>query len=237
MEQTKYLNEGNERRVRRITSTSKYVAAVSLTILVFLIGFLVGNNVANSKLGEVEISQQELFSQLTGLELREKLVSGKDVCILSLEDILKERTLMGKRLQALEVRLGKEDQGVIQQKEICQLIELRTLLLLESIQEKCNRNYFNALFFYTNDEKSLSGNRQQSEDLGFVLTTFVNAHKDSNINVFPFDVNTDNPALNALREEENITSTPTLIINKKKYEGFRTYGQLENLFITFNQSN
>ena len=81
-------------------TVSKYIAAFSLTTLVFIVGIFLGNYIAQSGLTDLKESQEILRTQLLGLDLRDRLITSQNVCEISVKEItelfLKENNLTTK---------------------------------------------------------------------------------------------------------------------------------------------
>ena len=155
--------------VNKKIDLNKYVAVTATTILVFVAGVLLGNHLASSKLKDLEISQQDLTVMLQGLEIKDRLLEQSDICDITWDDVWKEKVEMGKRLNFLESRFGKDNIEVLEQKKIYELIEVRTLLLLENIKQECEEDLIIALFFYTNQKDDEKGDWEECADQGYIL--------------------------------------------------------------------
>lgn len=212
---------------KRINSV-KYIAVLSITTLVFVLGILLGNYLASLRVMDVEHLQTKLTTQLMGLELRDELLKHGSLCNLSWWSLGKEKVDMGYKMIALEKRLGKEDEEVLRQKETYQLLELRILLLLQQIKGECKKDINILIFFYTNKQDDSLGSAKLSEDEGFVLDT-IYSENESNVNIFSFDINTENPALNMLKEIYGIKAVPSLVINENVYLGIISKKQIEDI--------
>lgn len=206
---------------------NKYVAALSLSALILVIGIFLGNYIAQSQLKSLKETQEDLREQLLSLDLRDRLITVQDVCRVSLNDILEDKINLGNKIDLLEKRLGKSNREVIRQKKLYQLIEIKTWLILEERREKCNTNFSIILFFYTNNDKD-GISKKLSEDQGIVLNALYKKNPHY-INTFAFDIHTKNIALNTLKTMYNISEAPTLIIDGKKYVGFKTLKELEKI--------
>jgi hypothetical protein len=213
------------------TSYTKYLAVFSITILVFLLGIILGNYLASFRVSEVKQIQEKLAAQLVGLELRDELLKYKDICNLTWQDIWEEKVDMGAKMVALETRLGKTNPDILLQKEIYELVEIRTLLLLKEVKQKCNASINIIIYFYTNKEKDPKGSYALSEDQGYVLDALFRKYGDK-INVFAFDINTDNPAVNALKSIYSVKRVPSLVINDKLYPGLKKLSTLEKILFS-----
>lgn len=222
--------EEQEERVKREIDLSKYVSIFAITALIFILGILVGNYIAHSRLGELEKAQEELTAQMMGLGLKDALLKYGDVCSLTWQEIWKEKVEMGEKIEKLEARLGKDNSDVLRQKEIYELIEIRTWLLLKEIKEKCNEDLEIILYFYTNDKDDPKGSWRQCEMQGYVLDALYQRYPDK-VNIFAFDINTKNPATDILQQLYNITKVPSLVIKEKLYTEYINLATFTELVI------
>ena len=207
---------------KRKVSKKKYTIVFVFTALVFLVGMAIGWQFSNYLVNEITHNEDVLRARLFGIELKYDLMKKWDICEISSDELWEDRVYLGKQISALEKRLGKEDSVVLIQKEFYQLVEIETYLLLEEIKEECEMDVKIILFFYTNKENDEMGNSAVSEEQGTFLDSIYNKY-GNRVAVFAFDINTDNPALNTLRDMYNIKVAPTLVINGEVYEGYRGY--------------
>jgi hypothetical protein len=211
------------RKIKRKISRSAYIAVFCFVLLIFLLGILAGDWIAGLKSKELDKNQQKLTLELTGLELKDRLVNQKDICSLTWQDIWQEKVQLGTQINALESKFGKENEDVLFQKEIYELIEIRTMLLLEEMKLTCSQNISIILFFYTNNKDDPLGNWEACEDQGYILTQL--GRDLNNTHVFSFDINVDNPAVNTLKNNYKIQKVPALVINGN----FSDYKTLEEI--------
>lgn len=207
----------------RELSKRKYVAVYIITTLIFLIGVSIGWQVNNYLTSDVRGGVDEIRAQLIGFDLRNKII-GQD-CDVSIDSILRDKYRIGNEVTELEERLGKKDREVLIQKELYQLTELSTWLVLKDRKEICGDKLDLILFFYSNEEENNLD--KVSEDQGYILDDlWIN---DPSIIVFSFDVNTQNPALESLIEIYNITIIPSIVINDNVYSGFKNLDQMREI--------
>lgn len=216
-------NEGAERRI----DINKYIAVTATAILIFILGISLGSYLAGSRLEYFEKTQQELTTMLKGLELKDELLEQGDICVLTWDDVWKEKVDMGKKMSYLESRFGKDNKDIIEQKKIYELIEIRTLLLLEKIKQECKEDLITILFFYTNNKDDEKGSWKKCSDQGYILDAVYK--QDPRINIFSFDINIKNPATDTLRQNYNITKVPSLVIEGKLYEGRMSLESIKEL--------
>ena len=67
-----------------------------------------------------------------------------------------------------------------------------------------------------------------SQTQGFLLNELYYNYPES-IAIFSFDINTDNTALETLKEIYKVKEAPTVIINEKLYSGFKSSEEVEIL--------
>lgn len=230
MVRAKKEKQEKEERIKRQIDLGKYLSIFAITALIFILGILLGNYIAHFRLGELEKAQQELTAQIMGLELKDALLKYRDVCSLTWQEIWEEKVRTGEKMEKLESRLGKTNSDVLRQKEIYELIEIRTWLLLREIKQKCNETFEIILFFYTNDKDDTRGSWRQCETQGYVLDALYQRYPDK-VNTFAFDVNIKNPATLILQQLYNITEVPSLVINEKLYSEYINLPTLEDLLI------
>jgi hypothetical protein len=212
--------------------TSKLmIAAVIVAIAVFVFGLLLGNYIVSSRISAFQQSEQKLLIHLIGLDIRDQVLEN-NTCNLNWDDIWKEKVELGKMLSSLENRLGKQDKEVLLRKEIYELIEIKTLFLIQDIKDNCHEDFDIVLFFYTNQNNDPKGSAGGSEDQGLILDQVVFSHNEQGngkkVNVFAFDVNSENPATRALISKYNVEKVPTLVVNGKKYD-YLVQADLEKL--------
>jgi len=213
--------------------TSKLlVAALVASLALFLLGFFLGNYVASSRIEQFRQGEEKLLSTIIGLEVRDQVIGNESVCNLNWDDIWAAKVSLGDTLNALEKRLGKENPDVMIQKEMYELIEIKTLMTVQNIKDTCHEDFDVVLFFYTNKKDDPKGLASGSEDQGLILDQIVFAHnnegKGKKVHVFAFDVNSDNPATKALIAKYEIDKVPALVINGEKYS-YTVTADLEKL--------
>ncbi len=212
---------------KKMNDVTLMLAAIFLTILIFVLGVILGNFLAEIKLNELRNTASELTNMLTGMELKEKMIEEEGICNFKEDFLSEERSKMGRRLDFLEKKFGKDNLDVLIEKETYQLIEIRTLLLAEKTKEMCNDNISIILFFYTNDEKDEKGSIDKCILQGEALDPLSRKYQD--VNIFSFDINTNNPAVNTLKQQYDVTMVPTIVLNGMKYEGLKTAYEIEKV--------
>jgi len=185
------------------------ISSLILAIVIFLLGFLLGNYIAGSRLEKFKESEEMLLYNIIGLEVRESMLN--DICQINDNDLWKEKVELGRMLTSLERKKGKESEEVLRTKEIYEIIEIKSIIFLEKIKEECNENFSIILFFYSNKPKfSLI-----SEDQGMILDTIVYQHNEKK-------EESQNPASRFLKAKYNITEGPSIVINDIVLRGYQS---------------
>ena len=208
---------------RKNIQWTKYVAAFAITIIIFLIGLSIGSLSDRTKLSSIETLEQELKMDTLGTEIQYILISESPCAYINSSELAVELGNLGSKLTFMESQLGVDDPRVLDLKEYYHLLELRHWLFNKQAKKECGIDDDLVLYFYSN-----AGDCKECEEQGYVLT-FVRK-KLENFNVYSFDVNIDNPALNTLKTRYGITTTPTIIINDKQMKGFVDKDTLMELF-------
>jgi len=224
-------NSGREDRKR--IQTTKYVSALAITILVFVIGILIGNYISSSKLTIIEDTQQNIYFNTLGLDIKYELIKGSSCDEISLEnEYFNEITDVGKRLAYLESQLGSNNKDVRKLKEYYHLLEMKHILLINSIENKCNVEFNNVIFFYAIDE--ICGEcSEQGEILTFLYKKY------PTFNVYSFDVNIDNPAIEALKTKYKINGNkdvPAIVYDDNVYIGYKNKNEIATIIFGDNET-
>ena len=201
---------------RKKIKSSRYLSAFALTIIIFLLGFIISNFVNEAKMQKIYDLENEIRVESLGNELVYNLVSS-DLCAnTNLTSYTVELSDLGKKLTYMESIYGFESPKVMNIKNYYSLLLVRHWMINTNANSICNISKSNVLFFYTNYL-----NCGDCEDQGLVLT-YVH-DKYSSFNIYSFEYQLDNPTMNFLKEKYKLNSSrlPTLIIDDEVYYGFR----------------
>jgi predicted DsbA family dithiol-disulfide isomerase len=93
------------------------------------------------------------------------------------------------------------------------------MLMVERYREECDQDVVSIMYFFSDNI--------QSQRQGNVLTEFREANQGQ-VFVFSFDMESDNTsAVNMIKQDHNVTATPTLVINQdRKLEGYTPQSEL-----------
>ena len=130
--------------------------------------------------------------------------------------LLKKLNTFGDELTSYE---DSKDFGSVfsELKNTYHFLQIRTWMLQERMKRQCNSDKLIVLYFY-------SKNCDDCKNQGFIISYFKQNLEDR-LMVFALDTDWDQPMMNAIKADLNITSAPSIIIGNGKY-GFLTKEQL-----------
>lgn len=210
---------------RKKFQTTKYLLAFIISTLIFIIGVGVGNYISTAKLNKIDGIEQDIKSDVFGIELQYLLLTENPCSAVeeNLGDYAEELYELGEKLTFMESKLDKNDPDVLRLKEYYSLLLIRHWLFLKKANEECDYGRTLILYFYSNVE----GECPKCEEQGFVLTTI--RKKNEDVRTYSFDINIDNVALNTVKTMFGITAAPTLVINDKIFVGFKDKKEVEEI--------
>jgi len=200
---------------------NKYVAAFAIATLMFILGITFGAYLANEKVSAINEMQDSLRLEVMSIELQNILFQDNPCSdsVIPLEQKLEDIT---SKITSMENSLGKENKKVLEIKKYYSLIETNHYLLMKDRKEKCNSGYSLVLFFYSN-----KNNKLESEKQGYVFDNLKVKYTTDKIKVYSFDTDLDLDIIKTLVSFYNVTTTPTVIINGEKLEGFKSKEEIE----------
>ncbi len=211
---------------KRKIPKSRLIAAFALATLIFILGIIIGNTLSNAKVSMLESMEEDLKMDILAIETQNLLMAENPCSIASENPLTEELYKLSSRLATLENERGPNDPTVLKLKEYTSLLEIQHWLLLKKMRKECNANVTLILYFYSN-----LGDCSKCEEQGYVLTHL--RKKFPNINVYSFDINIHDIALDTLKETYEVKGqTPILIINDETYYGFKNKAELEELIFS-----
>ena len=207
---------------RRKINRTRFFLAFIFTIAIFLIGTWFGQNMLKSKFSEIEEMQNDFRTDMVTIENEYMLLAQNPCFLLNSSKFASELYLMGERLEFMEESYGKYNKDVLKLKEYYSLLEMRCWLFLKEIKEKCNYDIKTILYFYSNRACN------RCAEQGYILTFLRNSHPE--LNIYSFDVDIDNSALDILKESYGVSSEtlPFIVLENKTFSGFVSAEKLQN---------
>ncbi len=203
------------------TGKSKVVAAFSITILIFITGFVLGNISIGSKIGMVQDLQTEIYTESLGFDILFDLAEDNLCDESNIADINYYLTDFGEKVSYLE-ETKKDDEDVRILKNQYNALEIKHFLLINKINAKCGDEYDTILYFYGSEADCSSCLIQ-----GLELTSAKN--ENPNIMIYSFDYNSNYAPVRNLINRYSIDTAPTLIINERKFVDFKDGEEINSL--------
>lgn len=207
----------------RKTKRSRYILAFFVTVIIFLLGFLLGLTLSSMKIKYVEnlykaqsADYESLQFQYAFLDMLNNGSNSNETCsALSaiLENNLKLLGPAQDKIEGYEISgdIHNEDYRIIKRKYM--IANLRYWLLAEKSKEICGNDVVSILYFYRQDCGSCG-------DEGFILSQLKNIFGDRLL-IFNMDAGiTEEPVIDILRRKYKIYDFPSLVIEGETFTGF-----------------
>ncbi len=226
-----------EKNILRKISTEKYIIAGIITFLIFSLGLTLGlvfKDYQSNELAKINQEQEVRYLSLQLQYLYLTSFSNYNNCPL-LSAALKETItdLSNSLSKVIEYEEGKsipsEEKLVVERRYA--LDNLRYWLLATQSKQKCDLRITPILYFYQED-------CTDCPIQGTVLTYFKKIFGEK-VLIFPINLNLKDqePMVEIVRSQFNITTYPTLIIDSRKYTGMVETEQLRSLICSSLQDN
>jgi len=192
--------------IRREPNIHQYIAAAVIATALFFIGLYVGNFFSQEKMDVIDTLGKSLQLNTIGSEIQFDLLKDDPCSAVNSSALIDQLFAIGTRLDYMESELGPSAPKVIELKEFYHLLEVRHWMLMKKVQKECSEDVDWILYFYSN-----AGDCEQCDEQGATLTYLHRKHPL--LNIYSFDINIQNPALETLKEMYGVTTTPILVIN------------------------
>ncbi|MBN2421554.1 hypothetical protein JXB27_04715 [Candidatus Woesearchaeota archaeon] len=200
--------------MKRELHKAKLIAALSLTVLIFLMIIVTNNYFNEMRMNEVKKIYNDIKMDAMNAEAQYEILSENPCLMMSFDPISSELFELGNKLTDMETTLGKTNEQVLDMKKYYSILEARHWLFVKKVSKQCNSSATPILFFYSNLEDC-----PDCESQGFVLNYV--RKTIPNTQIYSFDVNLDSGAVSALKANYNVTEVPSIVIKEQKYTGFR----------------
>ena len=118
--------------------------------------------------------------------------------------------IVGYRISILEERIGKKDFRVLEIKKLYSELEFKHFNIVKKLNSRCQTNFTNILFFYSN----LEPYDKASEKVGFILSTFKKNNQEK-VMIYSFDFNLKSNLTSYLLSNYNISKIPVIVVNER----------------------
>jgi len=198
-----------------------FVTSFFMTVIVFAIGFLLNYGLDFARIDEVTNIMAEHEMSRDSFIVQTNYIGSCNSMTEKLGDLKGEISKVGTDLSNYGKIsfFRKKDFDYLKRKYF--LLELRFYTIIQELNARCGQRYLPVLFFYEIDD-------DLSERQGYMLQDLNDEFKNEVI-VLSFDKDyEDEPALNLLKEQFDITKSPTIIFNDIKHEGIMYGVELNN---------
>ncbi|MBI4068306.1 hypothetical protein HY413_02775 [Candidatus Kaiserbacteria bacterium] len=205
-------------------NTKRYIIAFVIAAAIFGTALVVTNMLNNVRIAQVQTIEDNIATDILSLETQFELLSE-----LSCKDIRENSVLsqeladVSRRVAYTEEKLGAENPEVLRLKRQYTLLQIKDLLLMKKVSQKCGLQPVFVLYFYSNQNDCPDCERQ-----GYALTSLGESYPK--LRIYSFDYHLDLPALKTLLTINDLNGElPALIINEKPYYGFKSIDELKKL--------
>lgn len=202
----------------------RYLIAFLLTSFLFGTALYVSNYFNDRRVENVRAIQENMAIDILSLETQFQLLQE-----LSCKDIKENSVLsrevanLSSRLSYTEAQLGADNEEVKRLKRQYSLLQIKDMLLMKRVAQKCKLEPVFILYFYSNKQDCPECTKQ-----GLVLTAL--SEKYPRLRIYSFDYNLDVPALNTLIKISDVEGVlPILVINEKVVNGFQSVDEIEKM--------
>ena len=194
---------------RRFASKKRYVAAIVIGTLAFLLVFGISYSLSYIELQRVSNLQTGIGYDIFKDKLEYSFFDEPVCGATPLEKVSQDLGFQGRIIDDLEKKLGKHYEGVLARKKFYTLVELEHLEFVNILNERCDGNVNTILFFYSNNESKLDDSEEAGRILGVVSA------RNENLMVYSFDVDLVSDIIEKLKKKYNITDSPVAVINEQ----------------------
>lgn len=210
--------------MERKVSFHLYISAFIISLVIFLLGVFVGNMVDTANMSGISEELSEVTERVSSIQLL-LLMEGNSsafcpVYISELESIDEEVENVGHKLSYLEEEKGFHDDELKKQYFV---LEAESYLLSEKVKTLCGDDSVLLIYFYSNEECELC------QEQGIEILRARDELPDVNVKLFSFDGTIGSPIAEAFKTQYFIKSYPAIVINGKKYIGYRDAESIKEL--------
>lgn len=190
----------------------RYLFAIILTALIFMLGVLGSNLVDDKRQSELQNSLQEDTTDLQSKQLLLRYLEDKDSCELRQQGLTEIIEGYNNRLERVQ---SYEDRSFFQESEFRNIRRSYVLsgieywMFAEQIEAGCEDYDTNTILFFTEEECDAC------ERQGQTLSDIKRIYGDQ-VLIFSVYRGIDDSMINLLEEQYDIQEAPTLVINKNE---------------------
>jgi hypothetical protein len=194
---------------KEVQSKLRYLLALLIGTSIFLSVILLSNVFGKVELNRIDSINgemaQDIFKDKLIYSFFEEGICSEDTYNKISMDLRSSGTI----INDLEIKFGKNDPDVLEQKKFYTLMLLEHLEFLINYNSNCDTSLPYILFFYSNQKDKL----ETSQNVGKTLDIVSKEHPK--LLIYSFDINLESELIKRLLTKYSITQAPTLVINGK----------------------
>ena len=201
-----------------------YAMAFLITSAIFGTAFGASAYFDTRRIADVRATQDNISIDILSLETQFDLLAEHSCKDISENSILsKEIGTLGSRLSYMETQSSIDQEELQRLKRYYTLLQIKDLLLMKEVSNKCTLDPVFILYFYSNE-----GDCEECQEQGYVLTSL--GEQYPKLRIYSFDYNLDLAALKTLTSIYNVTpDLPALVIDDKVYAGFQSIDDIKKI--------
>lgn len=200
----------------------RYIAAFAITTTIFLVAFFISDYVSEKRIQQVRDIEDNIAVNILALETQFDLLAEQSCTDIAENSVLSEElATLGAKLSFMEQSRGANDAEVLRLKRYYSLLQIKDLLLMQKVAQKCGLKPVFLLYFYSNENDCPDCERQ-----GYVLSAL--GREYPRLRMYSFDYHLDLSVVRTLINLRNVPETlPAVVINGKVYSGFQSVATIE----------
>jgi len=210
----------------------KYILALVITGFIFATAIIANNFFNEKRIEQLRSIEEGISIDILSLETQFELLQEQSCANISENPILSsELDTLARKLSFAEARLGANNEEVLRLKRHYSLLEIKDLLLMQKVSEKCDLEPIFLLYFYSNEDGTCTDCTRQ----GYVLTELASSYPQ--LRTYSFDYNLDLSAVKTLISLQNVPNDlPALVINGELYSGFKSIEEIQEILPELEES-
>lgn len=208
----------------RTARWGSYLIAFLITAFIFATALYASNYFNDRRIADIQATQDNISIDILSLETQFDLLAAHSCRDISENSVLsREIQPLAQRLSFLETQPGVNEAELDRLKRYYSLLQIKDLLLMQRVAEKCDLSPVFILYFYSN-----KGDCKDCEAQGYALTGL--AEKYPQLRIYSFDYNLGLSALQTLIDINQVDSAlPALVMNDSTVYGLHTISEIEEL--------
>ena len=213
------MEQGNPNRK---IAFGTYGAAFGITALIFATALFASTYSTERRVADIRSVQDNISVDILSLETQFDLLAENSCGDIEENSVLSSELLpIAARLSTLESQSNVNTDELTRLKRYYSLLQIKDLLLMKQVSEKCGLEPIFLLYFYSN-----AGDCPECEEQGYVLTALNERYPQ--LRIYSFDYNLDLSALRTLTSISNVKPPlPAIVINGRLETGFKEIDDIE----------